>query len=250
MQHHSLKLKDGERIDHFKRENIQLIQSQHFFNMSVDAILLADFIQLPQQRHFHYVDFCSGNGVIPLLLSARTQNPLIGIEIQEPLIDMAQRSIALNQLQDQITMVHADIKALPMKEWRNIDIISCNPPYFIVDDTQAIHHLNSHAIARHEILLTMEQWISQASRMLKTRGKLYFVHRPNRLDDIMTCLDTYGFSVNRMKFIYPKVGMNANGVLVEAIRLGGRRGVKIEPPVIVHEADDSYTPEMQAIYYG
>lgn len=250
MKEKSLLLKEEERIDYFKREKIQLIQSQHFFNMSVDAILLADFIQLPRQRHFHYVDFCSGNGVIPLLLSARTKNPLMGIEIQGPLIEMARRSIQLNQLQEQITMVHADINHLSMKNWRNLDIISCNPPYFIVEDTREIHHLNSHAIARHEICLTMDQWMLQASRMLKTKGKLFFVHRPNRLDDIMLTLTKYDFSIHRMKFIYPKADMNANGVLVEAIRSGGKRGVKIEPPVIVHEADDSYTEEMQAIYFG
>lgn len=243
-------LKEGERIDQFIRENIQLIQSRNFFNMSVDAVLLADFIQLPAQRHFHYVDFCSGNGVIPLLLSARTKEKLIGIEIQEPLVDMAQRSIALNHLEDQITMIQADINALTLKDWPNMDIISCNPPYFLVENTQKIHHLNSHAIARHELLLTMDQWIKQASRMLKTKGKLFFVHRPDRLDDMMATLEKYDFSVNRIKFIYPKADMNANGVLIEAIRSGGRRGVKIEPPIIVHNADNSYTDEMQAIYFG
>ncbi|UPQ86500.1 tRNA1(Val) (adenine(37)-N6)-methyltransferase [Ignavigranum ruoffiae] len=238
-----------ERIDCFKREAIQLIQSPEYFTMSLDAILLADFIQLPQKRHFRYMDFCSGHGVIPLLLSARTDEPLVGVEIQPALVDMARRSIGLNGLDQQIKMIESDLLELPLADWQGMDVISCNPPFFVVDHSNAIHHLDSHALARHEIALTLDQWVRQASRMLKTKGKLFFVHRPDRLDDIIEVLLRYHFSLNRLKFIYPKQGQLANMILVEAIYYGGRQGVKVEPPLVVHQADNSYTPEMMAIYY-
>lgn len=241
---------DQERIDCFKREAVKLIQSKDYFTMSLDAILLADFIQLPVKRHFRYMDFCSGNGVIPLLLSVRTKEPLYGVEIQPALVDMARRSIALNGLDQQIQMIEADLMDLPLADWQGMDLISCNPPYFIVDHSNAIHHIDSHALARHELALTLDQWVYQASRMLKTKGKLYFVHRPDRLDDIVEVLLRHHFSMNRLKFIYPKQGLMANMVLAEAIFYGGRQGVKIEPPLIVHQADNSYTEEMMAIYYG
>ena len=242
-------VKSHERVDFFKREKIQLIQSPDVFNMSADAILLADFIQLPK-KSFRYLDFCSGNGVIPLLLSVRTEQELFGIELQAPLVDMAQRSIALNGLQDQVTIFQGDINQINLSQWRELDIISCNPPYFLVENSTDVHQKTPHAIARHEIRLTMAQWVSKAAKLLKTKGKLFIVHRPDRLDDIFETLLTFNMSVNRLRFVYPKAHLNANIVLIEVINQGGRRGVKIEPPLVVHNDDNSYTEQMMAIYYG
>ena len=246
----AIRLEPGERIDSFKREGIQLIQSDQYFNMSLDAILLADYINLPKKRHFRYIDFCSGNGVIPLLLSHKTSEQLFGIEIQAPLVEMAQRSIALNKLQDQVQIFQGDVNEIDLEQWRGMDIISCNPPYFLVKDSKEVHQRDSFALARHELSLSLDQWLKQASRMLKTKGKLFFVHRPDRLDDIIENLLKYHFAIHRMKFVHPKVGARANIVLVEAIYYGGRHGVKIDPPLIVHNEDNSYTAEMMAIYYA
>lgn len=243
-------IKSNERIDQFKREKIQLIQSPDVFNMSADAILLSDFIQLPKEKSFRYLDFCSGNGVIPLLLSVKTKQKLYGVELQEVLVDMAQRSVKLNQLEGQVEIFQGDINQLKLCDWRELDYISCNPPYFLVENSTQVHQKTPHAIARHEIYLTLEQWVSQASRMLKTKGKLFIVHRPDRLDDLTEMLLNYKFSLNRIKFVYPKLNMNANIVLIEAIKHGGRRGVKIEPPLVVHRDDNSYTDQMMAVYYG
>lgn len=242
-------LKSDERVDYFQREGLGIIQSPHFFNLSVDAVLLADFIRLPKGR-FNYIDFCSGNGVIPLLLAHRTDQPLKGIEIQAPLVDMAQRSAQLNQLAQQVTFIQADLRTYKESKHTLYDIISCNPPYFLAENSKAIHQYNSHAIARHELTLTMNDWVKKARQMLKTKGKLFIVHRPDRLDDLMEHLLAHGFSVNRLRFAYPKLGRLANGVLIEAINQGGRQGVKVEPPLIVHTENDQYTEEMMAIYYG
>lgn len=246
MSHH---LQEGERIDQLFRENRQIIQSKSYFAFSLDAILLADFIKLPQHKSFRYLDFCSGNGIIPLLLSGRTNQLLEGIEIQAPLVDMAQRSVKMNGLENQIQIRQGDIRNLK-KPKRGYDFISCNPPYFLPSSSKSLHKMTSHQIARHEISLTMDDWIQKAGLLLKDKGRLYLVHRPDRLDDLIEGLLKYGFSIKRMRFVYPKEGENANIILVEAIYRGGRRGVRIEAPIIVHDQNNQYTAEMRAIYYG
>lgn len=242
-------LKADERIDYFKREGLGIIQSPHFFNLSVDAILLADFIKLPKPP-FNYIDFCSGNGVIPLLLAHRTNQPLTGIEIQAPLVDMARRSAQMNRFDQQLKFIEADLRIYTDSNHTLYDIISCNPPYFLVENSKDTHHYSTHAIARHELTLTMEDWVKKARQMLKTKGKLFIVHRPDRLDDLMEHLLANHFSIHRLRFIYPKLNRLANGVLIEAIYQGGRQGVKIEPPIVVHKENGEYTEEMMAIYYG
>lgn len=245
----TIELKDHERIDYLYRENRQIIQSQQYFAFSLDAVLLADFVELPKQKPFKLLDFCSGNGIIPLLLSARTNQVLEGIEYQAPLVDMAQRSVSLNGLERQIKIIEGDIRTLAMPQIP-YDFITCNPPYFVPAASKDLHRLSSHQIARHELTLTMAEWVKKAQLLLRDRGRLYIVHRPDRLDDLMECLLAHQFSVKRMKFVYPKVGDLANIVLIEAILRGGRRGVRIEPGLIVHTPDNQYTAEMKAIYYG
>lgn len=240
---------EHERIDQLYRENRQIIQSKNYFSFSLDAVLLADFVQLPHKRPFRLIDFCSGNGVIPLLLSAKTDQKIEGIELQAELVDMAQRSILLNNLQDQITIYQEDIRQLK-KPQVPYDFVICNPPYFLPENSKGLHHLSSHQIARHEICLTMDEWVKKAQLLLRDKGRLYIVHRPDRLDDLVESLLKHQFSIKRMKFAYPKAGENAHVVLIEAILRGGRRGIKIEPGLIVHRPDNCYTDEMMAIYYG
>lgn len=240
----------NERVDSFFGGKLSVIQSPDYFTLSVDALLLADFIQLPDRRKFKYIDFCSGNGAIPLLLAQRTKAKLEGIEIQAPLVDMARRSAVLNGLEEQLTFLEGDLREFQKPAGILYDIISCNPPYFLPTASNFTHQLTSHAIARHEITLTLEDWVKKASQMMREKGKLYIVHRPHRLDDILETLMKYRFTMNRVRFIQPKPSMNANGVLIEAIYGGGRNGMKVEPPVTVHEEDNTYTEELQAIYLG
>lgn len=240
----------NERVDSFLDGKVGIIQSPDYFTLSIDALLLANFIKLPKRSNFKYIDFCSGNGVIPLLLSYRTEAKLEGIELQAPLVDMARRSAELNLKDQQIDFKQGDINDIQYVPGELYDIISCNPPYFLVDDTEATHQLTSHAVARHELTLTLDQWVGKASQIMRQKGKLFIVHRPNRLDDLFEALLSYQFSVNRLQFIYPKAGMNANGVLIEAIYRGGRHGVKVEPPIIVHQDNGDYTEELMEIYNG
>ncbi|HJG48302.1 tRNA1(Val) (adenine(37)-N6)-methyltransferase [Ruoffia tabacinasalis] len=250
VQNKSQLVHSTERVDSFLGGKLGIIQSTEYFTLSVDALLLANFIKLPKGNKFKYLDFCSGNGVIPLLLSHRTEAPLNGIELQEPLVDMARRSAKWNGKEDQITFVQGDINDLKHTQGQLYDIISCNPPYFLAESSNATHRLTSHALARHELMLTMEQWVKKASQIMREKGKLFIVHRPSRLDDLIETLLNHHFSIHRIQFIHPKKDMNANGVLIEAIYRGGRRGVKIEPAIVVHEDNNEYTPTLMAMYNG
>ncbi|MBZ6527316.1 tRNA1(Val) (adenine(37)-N6)-methyltransferase [Aerococcaceae bacterium DSM 111021] len=250
VQNKSQLVHSTERVDSFLEGKLGIIQSPEYFTLSVDALLLADFIKLPKRNNFKYLDFCSGNGVIPLLLSYRTEAPLQGIELQEPLVDMARRSAKWNDKEKQISFLQGDINEIVYTPGDLYDVISCNPPYFLVDDTDATHQLTSHALARHELTLTLDQWVKKASQIMRQKGKLFIVHRPSRLDDLMETLLAYHFSIHRIQFIHPKKDLDANGVLIEAIYRGGRRGVKIEPPIIVHGDNGDYTDALKAIYNG
>ena len=244
----SILLNPRERLDYFLGGALKMIQSQDYFSSSVDAVLLAHFMTIPRRSDFRLLDFCSGNGIIPLLVSYRTQAPIEAIEIQAELVAMAQRNAQINQREHQITFRHGDLKEFAVEHLLRFDAISCNPPYFVVDKTEALHQKPSVAMARHEVAVTVEDWVKQAGQLLKHKGRLYIVHRPERLDDLFDTLLRYHFSVHRIQFIHPKPDRNANGVLMEAIYHGGRNGVRVEPPMVVHQANGDYTEAMLEIY--
>ncbi|MBI0581140.1 tRNA1(Val) (adenine(37)-N6)-methyltransferase [Neobacillus cucumis] len=242
-------LKDDERLDYLLAEDLRIIQSPSVFAFSLDAVLLARFVYVPIQKG-NLVDLCSGNGVIPLFLSVRTKGTITGVEIQERLYDMAIRSIEYNGLQDRLKMVHGDIKNMPkLLGYGNFDVVTCNPPYFVTPSTGEIN-LNEHlAIARHEIYCTLEDAISVSSQLVRQGGKVAFVHRPGRLLDIISLMRKYRLEPKRIQFVYPKIGKEANTLLVEAIK-DGSPDLKILPPIIVYNEDNEYTPEIRGILYG
>jgi tRNA1(Val) A37 N6-methylase TrmN6 len=244
-----INLKDDERLDYLLAEDLRIIQSPSVFAFSLDAVLLARFVYVPIQKG-NIIDLCSGNGVIPLFLSTRTKGNIIGVEIQERLFDMAQRSIEFNGLQDRLKMIHGDIKEMPKQlGYGKFDVITCNPPYFITPKKEEIN-LNEHlAIARHEIHCTLEDAVKVSSQLVKQGGKVAFVHRPGRFIDLITLMRMYRLEPKRIQFIYPKAGKEANTVLVEAIK-DGNPDLKILPPLIVYNEKDEYTPELREILYG
>ncbi|NRD77452.1 tRNA1(Val) (adenine(37)-N6)-methyltransferase [Bacillus sp. BRMEA1] len=244
-----VKLKEDERLDYLLAENLRIIQSPSVFAFSLDAVLLARFVYVPIQKG-NLIDLCSGNGVIPLFLSARTKGKITGVEIQERLYDMAVRSIEYNKLDEQITMVHGDIKEMPQTlGYGKFDIVTCNPPYFTTPPQGEIN-LNEHlAIARHEIHCTLEDAIKAASDLLRQGGKAAFVHRPGRLLDMVTLMRKYRLEPKRLQFVYPKQGKEANTMLVEAIK-DGSPDLKIIPPLTVYQENGEYTKEISEILYG
>lgn len=242
-------LKDDERLDYLLAEDLRIIQSPSVFAFSLDAVLLARFAYVPIQKG-NLIDLCSGNGVIPLFLSARTKGTITGVEIQERLYDMAVRSIDYNGLQDRLYMIHGDIKEMPEKLGHGkYDIVTCNPPYFTTPSKNEMNPNEHLAIARHEIFCTLEDTVRVSSQLLRPGGKAAFVHRPGRLIDIITLMRKYRLEPKRIQFVYPKAGKESNILLVEAAK-DGNPDLKILPPLFVYNEENEYTAEIRAILYG
>ena len=195
-------LKDDERLDYLLAENLRIIQSPSVFSFSLDAVLLSCFVQVPKSKG-HIVDLCSGNGVIPLFLSARTKAKITGVELQPRLHDMATRSVKYNELEAQIDMKLLDVNDAPKELGiEKYDAVTCNPPYFLAHELSEKNANEHYAIARHEIHLTLEQAIEASSRLLKQGGKAAFVHRPGRLLDIVTAMRANRLEPKRIQFVH------------------------------------------------
>lgn len=242
-------LKDDERLDYLLAEDLRIIQSPSVFSFSLDAVLLSRFVSVPKNKG-KIVDLCSGNGVIPLFLSARTKGEIIGVELQERLYDMAVRSVRYNGLEEQITMIQGDVKEIPTTLGiEKYDVVTCNPPYFLAHEMSDKNLSEHYAIARHELHLTLDQAIESASRLLKQGGKAAFVHRPGRLLDIVTSMRKHRLEPKRLRLVYPKLGKEANTLLIEGIK-DGKPDLKVLPPLFVYDDNNEYTKEVSEILYG
>ncbi|WCK56687.1 tRNA1(Val) (adenine(37)-N6)-methyltransferase [Aneurinibacillus sp. Ricciae_BoGa-3] len=234
-------------MDDLLTKNMKIIQSDEVFCFSMDAVLLARFAGIPPKGRI--VDLCTGNGVIPLLLSTRTAAHIDAVEIQDRLYDMASRNIRLNKLHEQITVYHGDVKeAVSFLGNGKYDFLTCNPPYMPVvgGDKNKSSHV---AIARHEILLTLEEMIQVSCRLVRSGGKVAYVHRAGRLADIISIMRAYRIEPKRVRFVHPRAGADANMLLIEGIR-DGKPDMKILPPLIVYGEDGQYCEEIYSIYYG
>ncbi|TFH44733.1 tRNA1(Val) (adenine(37)-N6)-methyltransferase [Streptococcus equinus] len=242
-------LKEGERIDQLFSTDVKIIQNREVFSYSIDSVLLSRFPKIPSRGLI--VDLCSGNGAVGLFASTRTKAPIIEVEIQERLADMAERSIQLNDLGEQVQMINDDLKNLLKHVPRTgVDLILCNPPYFKVSETSKKNLSEHYLLARHEITTNLEEICDVARHALKSNGRLALVHRPDRFLDIIDTLRQYNLAPKRIQFVYPKVGKDANLLLVEAIKDGSTDGLKILPPLFVHKENGDYTDEIFEIYYG
>lgn len=227
-------------------DGLKIIQRPDMFNFSLDSTLLADFVT-PLSKTKKILDMGTGNAPIPLFLSLKTTASIIGIDIQEEVYDLAKRSVELNHLQDQITIKLQDIKGLH-KQYKNgeFDIITCNPPFFKYKNSSHINESDYKTIARHEVLVTLDDIVMESKRLLKTKGSLYIVHRTERLIDIIETLRQHAFSIKRMRFVYPKQSVESNMVLIEASN-NGQTSLTLLPPLFVHEGE-SYTDEILTIF--
>ena len=239
-------VKENERIDDLQRNGYRIIQDPDRFCFGMDAVLLSGFASA--QRGDKVLDMGTGTGIIPILMEAKTEaEHLTGLEIQPESADMALRSVKLNDLQDKISIVTGDIKeAKDLFPKASFQVITSNPPYMIGQHGLVNPH-SEKAIARHEVLCTLEDVISNAAALLVPGGHFYMVHRPFRLAEIMTTLVKYRLEPKRMQLVYPYIDKEPNMVLIEAAR-GGKSRLQVEKPLIVYEKPGVYTPEIYDVY--
>lgn len=239
-------LREHERIDDLQRNGYQIIQNPEKFCFGMDAVLLSGFVRVKPGANV--LDMGTGTGIIPLLVEAKTQAVHISaIEIQEESADMARRSVRLNGLEDKIDIVTGDLReADTFFDAASFDVVTCNPPYMIRQ-----HGLTNpdapKAIARHEILCTLEDVVRTAARLLKPGGSFCMVHRPFRLAEIICVMTEYRLEPKRMKLVYPYIDKEPNMVLIEGCR-GGRPRMTVEKPLIVFEKPNVYTSEITDVY--
>ncbi len=235
-----------ERLDDLLTCGLHIIQSDEVFSFSLDAVLLAHFCNVPARGRI--IDLCSGNGIIPLLLSTRTQSIIKAVEIQPRLADMALRSVQHNRLENQIEVVTGDLRTVD--GWPDVgayDLVTVNPPYLPLDRGD-ISENRYVAGARHELDCTLHEVVKAAALLLRPGGKLAMVHRPARLAEIFQCLAEQHLQPKRLRFVHPRIHAEANMVLIEAVKRG-KPEVRLLAPLIVHDAD-GYSAEVAGWLFG
>lgn len=238
-------VRPGERVDDLQN-GYYVIQNPQKFCFGMDAVLLSGFAKIKKDEHV--LDMGTGTGIIPVLLKAKTPGGhFTGLEIQEECAELAQRSVAYNGLEQDIDIVCGDIKeATEIFGAASFHAVTSNPPYMIGQHGLQNPYM-AKAIARHEILCTLEDVVSQTAKVLKDRGRFYMVHRPFRLVEIFQVLTRYKLEPKRMQLVYPFKDREPNMVLIEALK-GGNSRITVEKPLIVYEKPGVYTEEILKIY--
>lgn len=241
-----VKLREGERLDELQRNGYRIIQNEKLFCFGMDAVLLSGFAQVKAGERV--LDLGTGTGIIPILLEAKTEGEhFTGLEISSASVDMARRSVALNDLEERIEIIHGDIKeAGSLFQPASFDVVTSNPPY-MTGQHGLINPDMDKAAARHELLCTLEDVVKAAAKLVRTGGRFYMVHRPFRLAEIIRTLSEYHLEPKRLRMVYPYVDREPNMVLIESVR-GGRPRVTVEKPLIVYEKPGVYTPEILDVY--
>ena len=239
-------VKEGERVDELQRNGYCIIQDPARFCFGMDAVLLSDFAKAKKGETV--LDLGTGTGIIPILMEAKTKaEKFFALEIQEESADMARRSVSYNNLEEKIQIVTGDIKdASKIFGASSFHVITTNPPYMI-----GTHGENSpseaKAIARHEVLCTLDDILRESARLLKPGGRFFMVHRPFRLAEIMSKMVEYRIEPKRMRLVYPYIDKEPNMVLIEGLR-GGKSRMTVEAPLIVYKEPGVYTDEIYEIY--
>ena len=239
-------LKENERIDDLQRNHYKIIQDPERFCFGMDAVLLSGFAGAKEGDRV--LDLGTGTGIIPILMEAKTNAAhFVGLEIQEDSADMARRSVRLNHLGEKIDIITGDIReAVSLFGAASFDVVTSNPPY-MTENHGLTNPAAPKAIARHELLCTLEDVVSRAAKLLRPGGNFYLVHRPFRLADIMVLLREYRLEPKRMKMVHPFIDKEPNMVLIQASR-GGKPRMTVEKPLIVYKEPGVYTQEIYDIY--
>ena len=241
-----INLREGERVDDLQRSGYRIIQDPKRFCFGMDAVLLSSFAKVkPGERA---LDLGCGNGVIPILLEAKTEGEaFFGLEIQEESADLARRSIALNHLEEKIEIITGDMKeAADIFGAASFHVVTMNPPY-MTKSHGLVNEGDAKAIARPEITCSLEEMLEQASKVLENRGRFYMVHRPFRLAEILSLMVKHHLEPKRMRLVHPYIDKEPNMVLIEGLK-GGNSRITVEPPLIVYDSPGVYTQQLKNLY--
>lgn len=228
-------------------KDLKIVQNTNWFNFSLDSVLLCDFVTINKNTK-KIIDFCTGNAPIPLILSQKTDSKIIGVELQKEIYDLAKKSVDINNLQDRIEIKNMDIKDLTKEyETDTFDLITCNPPYFKVKESSNLNKNDIKTNARHEININLDEIFSLSKKLLKNNGSISIVHRPERLIEIIEVMKKNNIEPKKIRFVYPKVNSESNILLIEGTK-NGNPGIKILPPLFVHDEDGKYLEEIQEMF--
>lgn len=242
----NINIYEDESIDDLQLKGLKIIQKKDAFRFGVDAVLLSDFANV--KKNFRVIDLCTGTGIIPFLTWGKySPKEVVGIEIQEDMANMAERSAKLNLVQDNIKFYAKDLRDLDfLKTLGRFDVVTVNPPYKL-NSTGIINPSDKLAIARHEVMCTLEDVLIASRTLLKDNGRIYMVHRPERLVDILTLMRKYRIEPKRIRMVHPNTRKAPNIVLVEGQRDGGKF-LKWEAPLYVYKDEGGYSDEINSIY--
>ena len=243
----NVNINDWERVDDLHRNGYVIIQDPKRFCFGIDAVILSGFAEVKKGEMV--MDLCTGTGIIPILLEAKTEGShFTGLEIQEESVEMARRSVRLNGLEDKVTIDFGDVKNTEaLYRASSFDVVTVNPPY-MNEGGGLKNGYSPKTIARHEVLCSLEDVVDAAARLLVPQGRLYMVHRPHRLTDIMVTLRNHRLEPKRLRFVHSYADREPVMVLVEAVS-NGKPMVKVMPPLIIYKEDGEYTGEIMKIYY-
>ena len=228
-------------------KNYYIVQDTEMFNFSLDSVLLPNFVTINKNVK-KILDIGCGNAPIPLILSTKTNAEIVGVEIQKEVFNLAKKSVKINKLEKQIKIINADINNIYSEfETESFDIITCNPPFFKVNEKSNFNKSDYKTIARHEVMLNLDDIFKVSKKLLKNNGYIAVVHRPERLLDVITTMRNYNIEPKRIQFVYPKKGIEANILLIEGTK-NGKPGLKVLPPIYTHLENGTYTEQIKKYF--
>ena len=254
MKNEDIKLDENERIDDLGINNLGIIQNSEYFCFGIDSVLLTNFVQSDSSKNI-ILDLCSGSGVIPILLSAKVKySNIFAVELQKEMYNLLSKNIKMNLLQKDICAINIDInevkkiqeKIFEITGRQTVDCITVNPPYKS-KNTGSINENKVKYIARHEEKCTLRDVFEVSSKLLSDNGKLYLVHKPERLVDLLDIAREYKLEAKKLRFVYPRKDSKPSIVLVQYSKNGGNE-IRVLPPLIEYDDNGEYTEEIYKIY--
>lgn len=242
-----IELKENERIDDLEFKNLRIIQDKNGFCFGIDSVLLSDFAK-NIKKDAKVIDLGTGTGIIPILLCGKTAlKKIVGVEIQREVYDMAVRSCKLNNLEDRFILINEDILNLKsLYERDSFDVVVSNPPYKKIN-TGVVNEIEKKFISRHEATAKLEDFIETSRYLLKDKGELFLVHRPERLVDILFLMRKNKIEPKSIRFVFPSKNKEPKLVLIKGIK-NGKPFLKVEKNLYVYEENGEYSKEINEIY--